>query len=173
MSILVAYASKHGSTQEIAKRLADRLRERGEHVDLSQVSDARDVAGYQAVVVGSAVYFSSWAKEAREFVRKHESTLATRPTWLFSSGPVGDVALPAPKEVTWLEAALHPRSHRIFRGALDPKQLSLRERLAVKAVKAPVGDYRDWAEIDGWADAIADELALERALAPSDLRVVA
>jgi menaquinone-dependent protoporphyrinogen oxidase len=173
MSVLVAYEGKHGSTQEIATRIADRLRARGAHVDLGHASEIKDVTGYQGVVVGSAVYFSSWVKDATEFVRKHETALSERPTWLFSSGPVADAVLPGPKELPALEATIHPRNHRIFSGAIDPKKLSFRERLAVKAVKAPPGDFRDWAEIDAWADSIAEDLAAARLAAPSCVREVA
>jgi menaquinone-dependent protoporphyrinogen oxidase len=167
MSVLVAYASKHGSTQEIAERIAGRLRERGEQVELRGFNEVQDVTGYRAAVIGSAVYFSSWVKEATEFVRKHETALAEYPIWLFSSGPTGDAVLPAPKELAGLEAAIHPRNHRIFTGALDPKKLSFPERIAVKAVKAPLGDFRDWTEIDAWADSIAAELAGTGAGAPA------
>lgn len=159
MTVLVAYASRHRSTLEIAERIAERLRQRGEHVDLCHVDDVTDATVYQGIVVGSAVYFSSWMKEAKAFVRTHQSALEERPVWLFSSGPVGDAVLPDPKELTTLSAAIHPRDHRVFTGAIDPTKLSFRERLAVKAVKAPTGDFRDWAEIDAWADSIAAELA--------------
>jgi menaquinone-dependent protoporphyrinogen oxidase len=158
MFVLIAYASKHGSTREIATRIAVRLRERSEQVHVSNVNEVHDVAAYQAVIIGSAIYFGSWVKEAKAFVRRYESALRDRPVWLFSSGPVGDAILPGPKELPEFDAAIHPRSHRIFSGALDARNLSFPERLAVKAAKAPLGDFRDWAEIDAWADSIVAEL---------------
>ena len=95
MNVLVAYASRHGATEEIARDIAQRLTSRGHLVTAEPVSSDPDPEQYEAVVVGSAVYIEHWDKRALEFVHRHAVALASRPTWLFSSGPKGTAA-PSP-----------------------------------------------------------------------------
>jgi menaquinone-dependent protoporphyrinogen oxidase len=171
--ILVAYASKHGATQEIAERIAERLAAAGQQAEARPVQAAGALGGYDAFVVGSAAYSMHWLKEATEFVRRNRAVLADQPVWLFSSGPLGTKATDAkgqdlrtaaePREIAEFQAAIHPRAHRVFFGALDPGTLgfaerSLRRLPAARAV-LPEGDFRDWAEIDAWAGSIAHDLA--------------
>jgi len=161
MTILVAYASKHGSTEGIAKAIADRLVERGKEVELRRVDGATDLAPPEAVVLGSAVYVGSWMTEALEFAMAYRDTLATIPVWLFSSGPLGTQVEDEdeqPKQLQALRDAFAPRDHRMFYGALDPDELGFGERLMVKAIKAPIGDFRDWDAIGAYADEMADAL---------------
>ncbi len=174
MSVLVAYASRHGATQGIAERIAERLRAAGLEVEARRVSDVRGVSGYDAFVIGSAAYMFHWLKDATGFVRRHRSVLATRPVWLFSSGPLGtdkvdeegrDVLVATePKEFVELRAMLNPRGDRVFFGAWDPgaRPASLSEQLVLRMPAArkamPAGDFRDWPAIDTWADSIAAEL---------------
>lgn len=161
MTVLVAYASKHGSTEGIARAIADRLRELGREVELRSVLDRADVGDPEAVVLGSAVYAGSWMKEAVSFAERHAGSLSQVPVWLFSSGPLGEDVTDEeeqPRQLAALRGSLRPRDHRIFFGALDRDQLSFGERMIVKAVKAPAGDFRDWDRIRAWADEIAAEL---------------
>jgi menaquinone-dependent protoporphyrinogen oxidase len=173
MTILVGYASKHGATQQIALRIAETLRNAGLEVDVRPVTAAGDLASYGAFVIGSAVYFGAWRKEAAAFVRRHQTVLAGRPVWLFSSGPLGTAQTDAqgqdlreaavPKEIAAFTDALAPRDHRVFFGALDPTRLGVAERL-IRALPAGrellmEGDFRDWADVEAWARSIAHELA--------------
>jgi menaquinone-dependent protoporphyrinogen oxidase len=173
MSTLVVYASKHGATQGIAKRIAARLRQAGQQAQARPVAAVDHLAGYDAFVVGSAVYAAHWQKEAAAFVQRNRTVLATKPVWLFSSGPLGTEATDAkgrdltvaaePKEIAEFEAAIGPKGHRVFFGALDPGKLGFSERAIRKLPAArtmlPEGDFRDWTEIDAWARDIAHELA--------------
>jgi menaquinone-dependent protoporphyrinogen oxidase len=161
MTVLVAYASKHGSTAGIAEGIAERLRERGKDMDVRAVSDVDGLGDVEAIVLGSAVYMGSWMKEASGFVERHRDELARLPVWLFSSGPTGTEPTevgPSDKQVEQLVEAVHPRDHHVFSGAIDPGKLGFVERRIVRAVKAPTGDFRDWHEIGSYADAIADAL---------------
>jgi menaquinone-dependent protoporphyrinogen oxidase len=161
MTVLVAYASKHGSTEGIAQAIADRLRELGEPVEVESVDQIGDLEEFRAVVLGSAVYAGSWMKEAVEFVHRSAEGLAERPVWLFSSGPLGtDVEdeEEQPRQLEEMGGIIGPVDHRMFFGALDRSKLGFGERMMVKAVKAPEGDFRDWAAIRGWAEGIAREL---------------
>jgi len=158
MAVLVAYASKHGSTEGIARAIADRLSELGVPADVQAVGDVDDLAALDAVVLGSAVYAGSWMKEAVEFVHRHAEPLAERPVWMFSSGPLGEEVEDdeeQPRQLQELRGLIGPIDHRIFFGALDRSKLGFGERMMVKAVKAPDGDFRDWATIRAWADGIA------------------
>ena len=177
MSVLVAYASRHGATRGIAEHIVDRLRADGVAAEARPVSAVRDVGAYDAVVVGGAAYMFHWLKEATGFVRRNGAVLAARPVWLFSSGPLGtdtvdaqghDVLLTSePKEFAQLRSVLHPRDVRVFFGAFDPEAppVGLAERFVRHMPAArnamPAGDFRDWPAIDAWADGIAAELATQ------------
>jgi menaquinone-dependent protoporphyrinogen oxidase len=175
MTILVAYASRHGATRGIAERIAERLRSDGLEAEARSVTDVRDISRYQAFVIGGAAYMFHWLKDATRFVGRHRRTLAERPVWLFSSGPIGtdtvdkdgrDVLVASePKEFAELRTTLHPRGDRVFFGAYDPDAppVGLAERFmthmpATIRAELPAGDFRDWPAIDAWADAIAADL---------------
>jgi menaquinone-dependent protoporphyrinogen oxidase len=158
MAVLVAYASKHGSTTEVARRIAAALIENGVDAKALRVDDVVDTAGYDAVVIGSSVYFGRWMREAVALAERNRARLAGRPIWLFSVGPLGDQARTDPAEIEGLAASLGAVEHHLFSGALDLHRLSLAERVIVKGVKAPTGDFRDWNEIDSWAAGIASRL---------------
>jgi menaquinone-dependent protoporphyrinogen oxidase len=173
LSVLVAYSSKHGATAGIAERIAETLRAAGLEAEARPVKSAAEVAGYDAFVVGSAVYLGAWMKDALDFVRSNQAVLADRPVWLFSSGPLGAGATDAegrdlrevaePTQLGELTAQVGPRGHRVFFGVLDPRTLGFAER-AMRVLPAgrkllPEGDFRDWADIDDWARSIVRELA--------------
>jgi menaquinone-dependent protoporphyrinogen oxidase len=159
--IVVAYASKHGSTEGIAQAIATRFRYRDLDAKAVPVHDVTDLDSVEAVVLGSAVYAGSWMKDAVRFAEHHERRLRAIPVWLFSSGPLGEEVKDEeeqPRQLDSLRTSIAPREHRVFFGALDVETLSFGERMIVKAVHAPAGDFRDWDAINAWADEIADEL---------------
>ena len=167
MHILIAFASRYGSTAEIAEAIAETLRAAGHVVDVRNAGDVADAVAYDAVVLGSAIYNQSWITEAAELVRRQRGPLADRPVWLFSVGaissehrwPLGALARREPKGIAGYLAAIHPRDYHVFAGAVDRVRLSLVGRLFFKLLKGRYGDYRNWREIDAWAARIADELA--------------
>ena len=177
MIILVAYATRHGSTAGIAERIAARLRTAGLTATVSHVQDVREVATYDAVVLGGAAYMYHWLKDATRFARHHQAELRERPVWLFSSGPLGtdlvddegrDVLEGSrPREFEELTTLLQPRGEKVFFGAHDPDgpPVGLGERLVRHLPAAreaiPAGDFRDWPAIDAWATEIAEELGAE------------
>ena len=160
MTVLVAYASKHGATRAIAERVAETLSQHGKEACAQPVESVKD-AKFEAAVVGSAVYYGSWMKEAAQFVERNRTTLAEHPVWLFSSGPLGEHVTDdeeQPKEVAEFRESISPRDHRTFLGALDRSRLPFPERMVAKAVRAPEGDFRDWPAIAAWAEGIARQL---------------
>ena len=185
MNTLVAYASRHGATREIAEWIAGTLRADGREVTLAAVTEPVDVAGYDAFVIGSAAYMSHWLEDATTFIRHHRAILMGRPVWLFSSGPIGDAPVDAGKRREMIEssrpldfdefdATLRPRDEAIFFGAMDreAKPIGIIERLGAPFMRLPsvrkampYGDFRDRPAIEAWAQGIARELRrLEDAL---------
>ena len=159
--MLVASASRHGATREIAEAIAAELREAGHEVEDRPVEEVDGIDGYDAVVLGSAVYVGRWLPPARELVQERAEALSRRPVWLFSSGPVGDPPRPegdAAVDVSEIATAVGAREHRIFPGRLDRAELGLRERAIVKVVGAQEGDARDWEAVGAWARGIAQAL---------------
>jgi menaquinone-dependent protoporphyrinogen oxidase len=168
--ILVAYATKHGATAEIAEQIGQTLREAGLEPDVRPAGRVRDLAPYGAVILGSAVYAGRWRKEAVTFLETNETGLAGRPVWLFSSGPTGEgdaVELlkgwRLPEAQQPIADRIRPRDIACFHGVLDTQKLNLAEKLIVKGVKAPIGDFRDWDAITSWAASIAETLKKEPA----------
>lgn len=161
MTVLVAAATRHGATGEIAQTIAGELRERGFDVRLARADQVDDVSTYGGAVVGSAVYMGKWLPDALALIDRHALLLTSLPVWLFSSGPLGDP--PVPKggavDLSSVIERIHPRGHQLFAGKLDMGRLGLMEKLTARAVRAPEGDFRDWDAIRSWARAIADELA--------------
>ena len=163
MPVLVTYASKHGSTQGIAERIAAILRAGGLEPDLAATEDIGDPVGYDAFVIGSAVYASRWMASASEFIRNNRTILLGRPVWLFSVGPVGRrMPLPAtlPSVLAALGDSIGARDHHVFRGAIDASKLRGVEHLI--RLFLPQGDFRDWPDIEAWATGIASELRRTR-----------
>ena len=168
--VLVAYASKYGATGEIAERIGQELREAGIDIEVKPVDQVSELANYGAVILGSAVYAGQWLRDAAAFLTNNEQTLAQRPVWIFSSGPTGDgdptdlmKGWRFPEALQPVADRIQPREIAFFSGELDLQKLNLAEKLIVKAVKAPTGDFRDWEAIEAWTRDIADSLKKERA----------
>ncbi len=160
MTVLVTAASRHGATREIAEAIGAELERNGVEAEVRPPEAVDDLAPYDRVVLGSAVYVGKWLQPALAFAEAHASELAARPTWLFSSGPVGEPPKPEPGkavDVGELVARIGPREHRLFAGKIDRSVLGLSERTVLKVVRAKDGDYRDWDAIARWAAQIAAE----------------
>jgi menaquinone-dependent protoporphyrinogen oxidase len=127
-------------------------------------------------VLGSAVYAGQWRKEAVDFLKAHEVELTTMPVWFFSSGPTGEgnpVELMHgwrfPEALKAIADRIHPRDIAFFHGELDMNRLNFGEKLIVKGLHAPIGDFRDWVVIHDWADTIAQSLKGEIVLPHQDI----
>ncbi len=161
MRVQVITATRHGSTAEVGQAIARRLGERGHKVAVFDAGSA-ELEPDQPVVLGSPIYMGKWLKPARAVLDRLAAEPAGRPVFVFSLGPVGDPPKPddaSPEDAVVAFAVNRAMSTRLFAGRLDSTRLGRMERFAIKAVKAPDGDYRDWPAIEQWAEEIADLLA--------------
>jgi menaquinone-dependent protoporphyrinogen oxidase len=144
--VLVAYATKMGSTAGIAEAVGAELQGCGHQVDVRNIRDVGSIDEYDAVIVGSAVYLRRWRSEAVRFLRQHAKELRNRQVWLFHSGSLGqdkDVPQDMPPEVARLVhriGATPPVTRRLARGDL-------------------AGDFRDWDQITRWARGLSDAIS--------------
>jgi menaquinone-dependent protoporphyrinogen oxidase len=157
--VLVAYASKLGSNAEIADAIAASLREARHHVTACSVRDVKDIDGWDAVVLGSAIYAAHWRRDARRFTTRFREQLSARPLWLFSSGPLdprlAQADLPITPHGLEVTEGLGAIAHHTFGGRLladapiDPQVLATH----------PIGDFRDWDAIRAYAAEIGAALS--------------
>ncbi len=163
MRVLVAYATKSGGTAGIAQAIGEELGRMGFQAEVRDVDEARDLQGYDAVILGSAVYIGRWRKEALRFGSRHVAELRQRPVWLFESGPTDTTAdegkaVPA-KAAADLAAQIGARQHVVFGGRFGPEQVGKFTRnMIAKSDKSPYGDFRNFDRIRGWARVIGTEL---------------
>lgn len=152
MKVLVAYASRHGSTQEVAEAVAVVLRDGGAEVDLQParaVSQPADEFGWECVVLGGSLYSGRWHRDARRFLKRYRSRLEQVPVAIFAMGPRKDDVESWRAARKQLDRALAryawltPSAVTIFGGADSPKRAA---RLGIRR------DLRDWDRIRAWAE---------------------
>jgi len=186
MRVLVVHGSTRGGTAELARMVGKAFAERGWSVEVRPAAEVTSIDDVDAVVVGGALYFNRWHRDARRFVRRHAARLRELPVWLFSSGPLPGSSMEPknptadPVEVALgpaegpgsggrrkLEAAaapIGPRDHKVFTGAFDRTDppATLAERVVrimpIATRVLPEGDFRDWPAIEAWAKSIAATL---------------
>ena len=163
--ILVAYASKYGSTKEIASKITERLKAGGNDVQLMDAQEVKDLHNYDAMIIGSGVYIGRWIKTAVKLVKKNTEALSRIPVWFFSSGPTGEDD-PLKETEGWIfpkalekeTAAIKPKDKALFKGAIYKEKLSGIHKWMVEKIGAPEKDNRQWDKIDDWAKTISKEL---------------
>jgi len=163
--ILIAYATKHGSTHEVAETIAARLAADGVETHTLPVDQVRSLDEYEAVVLGAPLYMGRLHHDARAFLRRHRAALAEKPFAVFALGPVKD------EPDQWEGASrqlyrtlaqvpgVEPASVRLFGGAIVP------ETLHFPFSHIPAGDLRDWEAIEEWAARLPDALGLHALVA--------
>jgi menaquinone-dependent protoporphyrinogen oxidase len=151
MHVLVAYATKHGSTAGIAQAIGEELQAFGLQVDVLPVREVRDLGAYGAVILGSAIYMGRWRREAIRFGRGHASELNQRPVWLFGSGPrdrsAEEQEIPPVEAAAELASAIHARGHVTFGG-----------NWPYDAKHDRYGDFRNFERIRLWARTVGADL---------------
>ena len=163
MKILLTSSSRHGSTDEIATVVAEQLRAGGLEVDVRRPELVDDVDGYDAFILGSAIYMTRWTQEATDFTERFQQQLSTKPVWAFSVGlsglPQGRIA--DPHRIGPVLLSLDVENHVTFAGRFDPVHLSLRERTIARMGGAAEGNYIDVEAVRSWAGTILQALTAQ------------
>lgn len=163
--ILLAYASVHGSTQEIAEQIAETIRNEGLTVDLQEARKVQSLTGYQAIVLGAPIYMFHLHKDALNFISRHKDTLMDGlPIAIFAGGPIeadkdqwGDISKQLDQELAkfpWLK----PIAVEIVGGRFDPTKLRFPYNLIPALKQMPAADLRDWTAIRSWSNDLVDKL---------------
>ncbi|HET9092975.1 MAG TPA: flavodoxin domain-containing protein [Acidimicrobiales bacterium] len=170
MKVLVTAASRYGSTRAIADAIGEVLGSHGFEVTVAPPEEVGETAGFDAVVLGSAVYTGHWLPPAIDLAERIGSELPGRPVWLFSSGPVGDPSRKLvrqmgadPVDLPRVRQATRAREHKVFAGKLDRSNLRGIQKIALSLFRSLEGDFRDWDAIRGWAEAVAGQLSASTA----------
>ncbi len=163
-SVLVAYATRYGSTQEVAEAVAATLRERGLEVDIGPMRNVRTLDQYRAIVLGAPLYMFHWHKDALHFLERHREALTARPVAIFALGPfhAEEKEFQGSREQLDKELAqfpwLRPGTIEIFGGKFDPQKLTFPYNLLPALKNMPASDVRDWTAIRAWASNLAASL---------------
>lgn len=155
MRVLIAFGSQRGGTAGLADMIDDALRELGCETEVSPADGIYDLAGFDAVIVASALYANRWHRDARRFVKRNTTALRQLPVWLVSSGPLDDSAeqsdIPPTKQVAKLASRIGARGHVTFGGRLSPHAAGFP---ASAMAKTRAGDWRDPAHVWSWAESV-------------------
>jgi len=159
MRILVTWGSKRGGTEGIARMVGAALAAAGHEPALLPASQVRRATGFDAVIVGGALYANRWHTDARRFVWTHREALRTVPVWFFSSGPLDDSAdrgeLPPTGQVRALAELVGAQEHVTFGGRLSAEA---RGFPASAMARTHGGDWRNPERISAWAAEVARAL---------------
>jgi menaquinone-dependent protoporphyrinogen oxidase len=165
--VLVTYGTRNGGTAGIANVIATELAEAGVVTDVRPASWVTDITAYDAVVLGGAIYAGRWHRDARRFAHKYAKTLADRPVWVFSSGPLDasadDKDIPPVAQAATAVRELHARAHMTFGGRLDEFAEGFIARAMLRSGHG--GDFRNDKRIKDWSRTIAAELSASPAAA--------
>ena len=167
-SILVGFATRTGSTQEVAEAIAAALREGGLAVDCRPLKEVQTLERYTAVVLGAPLYMFRWHKDAKRFLSRHRQALMERPAAVFALGPFHDDAKERQDARAQLDKELlkfpwlAPVAAEVFGGRHDPAKLTFPHNLIPALKQMPASDIRDWTAIRAWAIELTAKLQTER-----------
>ncbi len=158
--VLVTYATRNGSTVDVAQAIGEALGQRGFEVAVHPITAQPALDGYQAVVIGSAIRMGNWVGEAVEYVQNNQAALNRLPVALFCvhMNNTGDDAESVANRTAYLDpvrALVKPASEGFFAGKTDASRMSFMDRQIMKSMGAVDADKRDWNKIRTWANALS------------------
>lgn len=165
--VLVVYSTRTGVTREIAEEIGNSLGDKGIGVQVADAADAKSVADYGLVIVGSPIYGGAIREDVLTFLESHELDLMEQRVAMFTVGmlPVHNRTEAKGEHEGAIEYAcirapgVKPISHAIFAGAYDPEKVDFVSRKLMERKSAQTGDYRDWSAIRAWAVGLVEQLA--------------
>jgi menaquinone-dependent protoporphyrinogen oxidase len=154
--VLVAYASKAGSTSEVANAIGEVLTNKGHAVDVKLVKDVKDLSSYKAVILGSAIRIGHVLPEVQKFVQANQTALSQVLTSYFvvcltMHEDTEENRRTVSAYLAPLSVIVKPASEGLFAGKMDLSKLSFLDQTMAKMIKAPIGDFRNWDAIRSWA----------------------
>jgi len=171
-SILVAYTTRYGATEEVAQAIANTLYLEGFEVDLKLIRNTTVLSKYQAVVMGAPLYIGKWHRDVHRFLNAHQEFLTRHPLAIFALGPVSTdpEEMKGSRQQLDKEMARHPWlkpvTVEMFVGKYDPAKLNLLHKLlsvlpASPLHSMPASDNRDWHAIRNWSAELPERLELQ------------
>jgi menaquinone-dependent protoporphyrinogen oxidase len=163
-SILVGYATRSGSTQEVAETIAATLREGRLTVVCQLLKEVQTLDGYGAVVLGAPLYMFRWHKDAMRFLARQRQALMARPAAVFALGPFHEDVKEFQDARAQLDKELlkfpwfAPSAIEIFGGKFDPTKLTFPYNLIPALKRMPASDIRDWTTMRAWAHGLAEQV---------------
>jgi len=162
--ILVAYATRYGSTAEVAEVIGEELRKESVAVDVRSVNDLEDLSPYRAAIIGSPIYMGKWLPETQVFIEKNQQILRTIPVAYFAvgltaSGDDPDLLRKAEASMDQVRMLVNPVEIGVFPGRLESDRLSLADRTIIKLVGSKAGDFRNLDAVRAWAQAVREKIA--------------
>lgn len=162
--ILVAYATRYGSTAEVAEAIGDELRKSGADVDVRPVGEVQDLSPYRAAVIGSPIYMGKWLPEPQVFIERNQQVLRAIPVAYFAVGLTvtdrrPEILRKAEASMDAVRMLVNPVEVGIFPGRLESSGLSFTDRTIIKMIRAKTGDFRDFQVVRAWAQAVHLKIA--------------
>jgi menaquinone-dependent protoporphyrinogen oxidase len=162
-SVLVGYATRYGSTEEVAEAIAETLGGCGLDVDLKPISEVKMPDRYDAIVLGAPLFMFRWHKDALQFLSRNRDILAQRQLAIFALGPVHEPHDEGEWQDSWEQLNkelekfpwLEPLDIEMFGGKYAPEKLGFPLKLFAGA--EPASDIRNWEAIKTWANGLADK----------------
>lgn len=165
--ILIAYDTVHGATSTIADKIGKVLCEQGFQVDLMLARKVKDVSSYDAILIGTPIYYGEFLPGIKSFLNKHQQSIAGKPHVLF----VNCTYLKEDTEEIrnkvmelWVNPMLEkfpeikPLNIGLFGGKILFSELYPVEYFLMKLMKYEDGDFRDYDKIGAWAESMTETL---------------
>ncbi len=162
--ILVAYATRYGSTRGVAETIGDELQKAGEAVDVRPITGVADLSPYRAAIIGSPIYMGKWLPESQTFIEKNQQHLKKIPVAYFAVGFTVKEGTPgiirkAEASMDQVRLIVNPVEVGIFPGKLDTARLSIADRAIITLIRAKTGDFRDPGAARTWARMVQKKIA--------------